>query len=116
MQQPSLETDGDIEMVVRHYADMVYRLAFARTGNTYDADDIFQEVFLRYVKKHPSFTSEEHRKAWLLRVTANCSNKLWNSFWHKKVQGLSEDIVFLEREELRLYEELQKERAELARK
>ena len=108
MQQPSLETDGDIEMVVRHYADMVYRLAFARTGNTYDADDIFQEVFLRYVKKHPSFTSEEHRKAWLLRVTANCSNKLWNSFWHKKVQGLSEDIVLLEREELRLYEELQK--------
>ena len=50
MQQPSLETDGDIEMVVRHYADMVYRLAFARTGNTYDADDIFQEVFLRYVR------------------------------------------------------------------
>lgn len=108
MEQVSLEADASIEAVVRHYADMVYRLAFARTGNAYDADDIFQEVFLRYVKKHPAFTDEEHRKAWLLRVTVNCANKLWDSFWHKKVQGLTEELVFLQDEELTLYEELKK--------
>lgn len=108
MGQPSLELDDCVENVIRYYADMVYRLAFARAGTKYDADDIFQEVFLRYVKKRPAFTSEEHRKAWLLRVTVNCSNKFWNSFWKKKVQGLSEDLVFQEQESMELYEELQK--------
>lgn len=108
MGQPSLELDDCVENVVRYYADMVYRLAFARTGTKYDADDIFQEVFLRYVTKRPAFKSEEHRKAWLLRVTVNCSNKFWNSFWKKKVQGLTGDLVFAEQETVELYEELQK--------
>lgn len=108
MGQPSLELDDCVENVIRYYADMVYRLAFARTGTKYDADDIFQEVFLRYVKKRPAFKSEEHRKAWLLRVTVNCSNKFWNSFWKKKVQGLTGDLVFAEQETVELYEELQK--------
>ena len=108
MEQPSLDTDSSTETVVRYYADMVYRLAFARTGTKHDADDIFQEVFLRYVKKHPAFTSEEHRKAWLLRVTVNCSNKFWNSFWQKKVQGLEKDPEFLEEEHLQLYDQLAK--------
>ena len=41
------------------YSDMVYRLAFARTGNTADAEDVYQEVFLRYLRSDPQFTSEE---------------------------------------------------------
>ena len=32
------------------YSDMVYRLAFIRTGSRYDADDILSDVFLRLVK------------------------------------------------------------------
>jgi RNA polymerase sigma-70 factor (ECF subfamily) len=62
------------EKVIRYYSAMVYRLAFARTGTKHDADDVFQEVFFRYVKKKPVFQDEEHRKAWLIRVTINCSN------------------------------------------
>ena len=34
----------------KKYSDMVYRLAIARVKNTYDADDILQEVFLRFIK------------------------------------------------------------------
>lgn len=78
------------EEVIRRYADMVYRLALARTGNRSDADDVFQEVFLRYVQKAPDFTEEEHRKAWLLKVTVNCSVKLLTSFWKKRVGLFSE--------------------------
>ena len=63
-----------VESVVNKYADMVYRLAFAQVRSKSDADDIFQEVFLRYVRSKPVFENEEHRKAWLIRVTVNCSN------------------------------------------
>ena len=36
--------------------------------NRHDADDIFQEVFLRYVRRGPVFASYEHGKAWFLRA------------------------------------------------
>ena len=70
-----MDRTSQAEETVRRYSDMVYRLAFARTGNTADAEDVYQEVFLRYLRSDPQFTSEEHRKAWLLRVTINkCKN------------------------------------------
>ena len=68
-----MDRTSQAEETVRRYSDMVYRLAFARTGNTADAEDVYQEVFLRYLRSDPQFTSEEHRKAWLLRVTINCA-------------------------------------------
>lgn len=70
---PTQDRDSP-EAVIRRYSDMVYRLAFARTGNRSDAEDLYQEVFLRYLTRAPAFTSEEHRKAWLLRVAVNCAN------------------------------------------
>lgn len=107
MTQQSLRTDDCAEQVIRYYSDMVYRLAFARTGSKQDADDVFQEVFLRYVKKNPSFQSEEHRKAWLIRVTINCSNNVWSSLWRKRKQELTNDIPFETEESISLYQELQ---------
>lgn len=107
MEQQSLRTDDCTEKVIRYYSDMVYRLAFARTGTRHDADDVFQEVFLRYVKKKPIFVDEEHRKAWLIRVTINCSNNFWSSLWNKKTQELNDEISFETKESINLYSELQ---------
>lgn len=75
---------AEVEAVMRQYSDMVYRVAYTQTNCVSDAEDIYQEVFLQYVKKHPVFTSEEHRKAWLLRVTINNCKKLWRSAWRRK--------------------------------
>ena len=50
---------------------MVYRIAYRYVKNPTDADDVFSEVFLSYFKKDRVFESEEHRKAWLIRVTIN---------------------------------------------
>ena len=58
---------------MRTYADMVYRIAYRYVKNAIDADDVFSEVFLAYFKKERTFESEEHRKAWLIRVTINCA-------------------------------------------
>ena len=61
----------------KEYADMVFRLAFLRTGNTADADDVMSEVFLRLVKNIHKIKSEEHQKAWLVRATINRCNSLF---------------------------------------
>lgn len=62
------------EEVIGRYADMVYRLALLHVNNPADADDVFQEVFIRLVKNMYKLQSWEHIKAWLIRVTINCSN------------------------------------------
>ena len=102
-----LRLEDSPEEVIRFYSDMVYRLAFARTGTRYDADDVYEEVFLRYLKKKPKFKSEEHRRAWLLRVTINCSNSFLTSAWQRRVQELPEDLPFQQPEDYQLYDQLQ---------
>lgn len=108
MKQQPLCTNNCLENVVKAYSNMVYRLAFSQTRNKSDADDIYQEVFLRYIRKNPHFETEEHRKAWLIRVTINCCKKMWTSSWIKKIVPLDETIVFEMKEDTNLYYELQK--------
>ena len=50
-----------LEETIENYSNMVYRLALARTGNIEEAQDVYQEVFLRLAKKMPEFESEEHK-------------------------------------------------------
>lgn len=107
MSQTPPRMDDSPENVIRFYSDMVYRLAFARTGTKYDADEVYQEVFLRFVRKQPVFRDEEHRKAWLIRVTINCAKKFWNASRKRKTQPLEETIVFETQRDNTLYDELQ---------
>lgn len=87
----SLEQEAaDWEAVLYLYQDMVYHLALVHTKTTADADDVFQEVFLRLVRKNPAFESEEHRKAWLIRTTLNCCNSFWNSAWKRRTVSMEE--------------------------
>ncbi len=79
--------------VVAAFGDMVYRLAYARTGQRCDADDIFQEVFLRYVSSARQFESDEHLKAWLLRVTVSRCNKHHSSTWNQRTEALDERMA-----------------------
>ncbi|WP_191396432.1 RNA polymerase sigma factor [Flavonifractor sp. An306] len=81
-----------LRQVMERYGDMVYRLALAQTHSSHDADDVFQEVFLRYLRAAHAFREEEHRKAWLLRVTVNCCKKLHGSFWRRHTVALSEAL------------------------
>lgn len=78
--------------VVRYYSPMIYRIALTKTKSTHDADDIFQEVFLKLVMRDRPFETEEHRKAWLIRVTINCCNSHFVAPWRKNVNAM-EDVL-----------------------
>ena len=101
------------EQLVSVYGDMVYRLAYAQTRSRHDADDIFQEVFLQTVRKRPVFDSEEHEKAWLLRVTLNCLKSHWRMAWRRHDTPLDDRIPFPEPEDSALDEALRRLGAEL---
>ncbi|MDE5859170.1 MAG: sigma-70 family RNA polymerase sigma factor, partial [Oscillospiraceae bacterium] len=87
------------EETVLRYKDMVYRIAFAQCSCREDAEDVFQDVFLKLYKQLESqkngsdfFESEEHLKSWLIRVTLNCCKLLRRSAWFRTRAELHENI------------------------
>ena len=95
-----MRTNAEIERVVNEYATMLLRVAYSQLNNRAEAEDAVQEVLLKYMEKAPIFQSEEHEKAWLLRVTVNhCKNHL-ASAWFRKRADLDEGIPALDNAEL----------------
>lgn len=97
-----------IHQLVERNKNNIYRLAILYCKNSADADDIFQEVFYRYCKTLPEFSSFEHEKAWFIRVTLNCCKNFVRSAWFRKTTALEEDLIQPESEEYELYEYLLK--------
>lgn len=65
-------TDEQMRRIIAEYGPCVWRLAMARLRNSADAEDTYQEVFLRLIRSKPEFESPAHQKAWFIRVTVNC--------------------------------------------
>ena len=81
----------DLEQVMESYGNMLYRLCLVMLGSHADAEDALQETMLRYYRKAPIFTGEEHRKAWLITVATNqCKDMLR----YRKKHPLAEDTDF----------------------
>ena len=78
------------EEVVKYYSDTVMRLALTKTQSSYDADDIFQDVFIKLFESEKSFESEEHRKAWILRVAINACNSHFTAPWKKNIASFDD--------------------------
>lgn len=70
--------------------DMIYKLAWAYCRDKYQADDVFQEVFFRYLKYHPKFKTSEHEKAWFIRTTINVCKNLLKNKWNRDMVQLQE--------------------------
>ena len=77
---------GEEEIIhaINTYSDMVKRICFIHLKQDADVEDIFQDVFLKYANG-PHFESDEHEKAWLIRVSINACKDSLTSWFHKKV-------------------------------
>ena len=101
-----ISTQDERNAIVERYADMVWRIALARTQREDDAQDVFQEVFLRLFQKEREFREEEHRKAWLINVTMNCCKSYRIASFRHATLNL-EDVaptLYLPEEKLGVYE------------
>lgn len=91
--------ENDIRMALSTYGDTVYKIAFAYCKSHADAEDVYQDVFTKYFQHSEQFESNNHEKAWLIRVTINCSKSLLRSSWHKRIIPLAdyqEEAVYTE--------------------
>lgn len=85
-----MEDHAGIAQLVEMYASMIYRIAYTRMQNVADAEDITQEVLLKYLKTDKTFRDEEHRKMWLIRVTVNTIKSSLTSAWRRHTVALDD--------------------------
>lgn len=65
------DLEKEFETKYNNYGKMLFRIAFLYVGNSADAEDILQDVFIKYLSKEQKFKDIEHEKAWFIRVTQN---------------------------------------------
>lgn len=82
------------EEAIDHFSDTVYKVALNLVKNEADAQDIFQEVFIRFVKREGTYDSMEHAKAWFIRVTINCCNSFFTKNQRQSTAELLVDISY----------------------
>jgi RNA polymerase sigma-70 factor (ECF subfamily) len=87
-----MRSEREAKLALDKYADTVRRICFVNLKNVHDAEDVFQDVFLKYLLHNPSFESEAHEKAWLIRVTLNACKDTLKSFFRRKVSSV-EDLL-----------------------
>ncbi|MDE6055361.1 MAG: sigma-70 family RNA polymerase sigma factor [Lachnospiraceae bacterium] len=66
-----MKSTEDVNRVMDAYADMVRRICFVHLKDRHDTEDVFQNVYMKYLLYEGSFESSEHEKAWFARVTIN---------------------------------------------
>ena len=79
-----LKTKNDYAQVIETFGNLVYRLCFVYLKNKQDADDAYQDVFVKLIEKKPVIKDDSHLKAWLITVTTNhCKNILRFQKFHR---------------------------------
>ena len=96
-----------VDEVFAAYGDRIFAAAFSVCRNRADADDVVQDTLVRYYTHPREFESEDHLKAWLLRVAINRARDVSTSFWRKHTVAWEEymnDLAFEEPQDSRLFE------------
>lgn len=83
-----MRNEQEVSRAIDRYADTVRRLCMIHLKNHADTEDIFQTVFLKYALRTAAFESEEHEKAWFIRVTINACRDLLRSFFRSRTVPL----------------------------
>jgi RNA polymerase sigma-70 factor (ECF subfamily) len=83
----------DLTTAVTKYRKVVFRVALGYVKNVHDADDIAQNVFMKFCDKHDTFLTEESVKAWLIRVAINESKNHLKSAWFRRREELDESLA-----------------------
>lgn len=85
-----------VETLVEAYQDHLFAVAFNVCKNAQDAEDVVQDTFIQYLSQKREFESEEHIRAWLIRVAINKSKNKLTSFFRRNVLPLEDYIQTLQ--------------------
>lgn len=93
------EVKRDVERIMDLYGELIFKTCFMMVKNKYDAEDIVQDTYMKYISylaEDHEFESDEHKKAWLLRVSQNkCKDllKYKNKHTHIAYEDVEECLL-----------------------
>ncbi|WP_297422044.1 sigma-70 family RNA polymerase sigma factor [Clostridium sp.] len=99
MNEPLYDKQNHIHYLIETYSDMLIRISYSYIKNISDAEDITQDVFIKFLEKQPNFKNVEHEKAWLLRIAINLSKDKLKSAYFKKTAPLEGDFIDTSKED-----------------
>lgn len=86
--------------IVNAHTDTVMRIAYQRTGNIHDAQDITQDVFLSLMQRDLSPLSENELKAYIIRTAVNKCNDFHRRLTRRNVVYFDDtEPIFTEEEQ-----------------
>lgn len=103
LKENSHKMDEEFLKIYQAHKRTVFGIAFNYTKNQADANDIVQEVFMKYYTTTKTFNDDDHIKAWLIRVSINASKKHLLSAWMRKTVPLDETIPFENKEDYGIF-------------
>lgn len=96
-----------LQELISLYQNSLYAAAFGVCKNAEDAKDIVQDTFVQYHISKKEFESEQHIRAWLLRVAINKAKNVNRAFWRRNITPLEdymESLPFESQESRNLFE------------
>ena len=87
-----MRSEQEANRAIEQYADTVRRICMVHLKYYTDTEDVFQTVFLKYVQSAIQFESDEHERAWLIRVTINACKDLLKSFFRSRTLSIDQLI------------------------
>lgn len=84
-----------VQELIKAYQNNLFVAAFQICKSKEDAEDIVQETFIQYHTTKKEYESEEHIRAWLLRVAINKAKNVNTTFWRRNKQPLEDYIETL---------------------
>lgn len=79
-----------VQELFEQYRDNLYAAAFNVCKNVWDAEDAVQDTFIQYYSSKKEFETEQHIRAWLLRVAINKAKNTNRTFWKRNRADLSD--------------------------
>lgn len=100
-----------VEILIEKYKNNIYAVAFNICKNKYDAEDVVQDTFIQYLSHKKDFQSEQHIRAWIIRVAINKAKNKNNLFFRRNslpLEDYMETLTFESDESYELFEAVMK--------
>lgn len=86
-----------VQELAASYQGSLFAAAFNVCKNAQDAEDVVQDTFVQYYTSKKEFESEQHIRAWLMRVAVNKAKNINRTFWRRNkisIEEYMETLVF----------------------
>lgn len=79
-----------VDVLIDRYTNNLFVIAFNVCKNRHDAEDVVQDTFIQYIARKKEFETEQHIRAWLIRVAINCAKNKNQAFFRRNTLPLED--------------------------